>query len=211
MTKGSRWSGPITHRRSNRQSPTCRWHLVLLQFRKKQRSPEMGIYTVLISEADRFRQWKRQVVILNSFNWRVQKVSKGSLEKSLTMFYRERDSTRWQRTSVRLLTALAPQGSDASSLLKHLHSHAHKDRQTHRCTHACAHTYAHPTINKNKPLKTYFSLCALLFCQVPWSKVIDSCELLYGCWELNQSRQEKQPVLLTTEPFLQPHKSFLFF
>lgn len=60
-----------------------------------------------------------------------------------------------------------PLGSEASSLQKQLHSHAHKDRQTHRCTHACAHTYAHPTINKNKPLKTYFSLCALLFCQVP--------------------------------------------
>lgn len=150
----------------------------------------MGVYSVIISEADRFRQWKRQVVTPNSFNWRVQKGSKGSLKKSLCLT--ERDSTRWQRTSVRLLTALGHWYLEASSLQKQLHSHAHKDRQTHRCTHACAHTYAHPTINKNKPLKTYFSLCALLFCQVPWSKVTDSCELLYGCWELNQSSQKSR-------------------
>lgn len=31
-----------------------------------------------------------------------------------------------------------------------------------------------------------------------------SCELLSGCWELNHSLLEEQPVLLTSEPPLQP-------
>ena len=37
----------------------------------------------------------------------------------------------------------------------------------------------------------------------------DSCELPYGCWELNPGPLEEQSVLLTTEPSLQPH--FFFF
>jgi hypothetical protein len=37
--------------------------------------------------------------------------------------------------------------------------------------------------------------------------VIDSCELPRGCWELNSGPLEGQPVLLTTEPFLQPHET----
>ena len=36
--------------------------------------------------------------------------------------------------------------------------------------------------------------------------VIDSCEPPCGCWELNSWPLEEQPVLLTSEPFLQlPH------
>ena len=31
-----------------------------------------------------------------------------------------------------------------------------------------------------------------------------SCELPCGCWELNLDPLEEQPVLLTTEPSLQP-------
>ena len=34
--------------------------------------------------------------------------------------------------------------------------------------------------------------------------VIDGCEPPYGCWELNPSPQEEQPVLLDTEPSHQP-------
>jgi hypothetical protein len=32
--------------------------------------------------------------------------------------------------------------------------------------------------------------------------VTDSCELSCGCWELNSSPLEEQPVLLTAEPSL---------
>lgn len=35
--------------------------------------------------------------------------------------------------------------------------------------------------------------------------VAGSCELPYGCWELNPGHLEKQPVLVTAEPSLQPH------
>ena len=38
----------------------------------------------------------------------------------------------------------------------------------------------------------------------PATGVTDSCELPYGCWELNSGPLEEQPVLLTTEPSLQP-------
>lgn len=31
-----------------------------------------------------------------------------------------------------------------------------------------------------------------------------SCELLCGCWELNLSPLEEQPVFLTVEPSLEP-------
>jgi hypothetical protein len=34
--------------------------------------------------------------------------------------------------------------------------------------------------------------------------VTDSCELPCGCWELNPCLLEEQPVLLITEPSLQP-------
>ncbi|CAO2602305.1 hypothetical protein LEMLEM_LOCUS11148 [Lemmus lemmus] len=34
----------------------------------------------------------------------------------------------------------------------------------------------------------------------------DGCEPPCGCWELNSGPLEKQPVLLTTESFLQPPK-----
>lgn len=37
----------------------------------------------------------------------------------------------------------------------------------------------------------------------PGTRVTGSCELLY-CWELNLGFLEKQPVLLTVEPLIQP-------
>ena len=36
------------------------------------------------------------------------------------------------------------------------------------------------------------------------AEVTDGCELTYGCWDSNPSPVEKQPVLLTAEPSLQP-------
>ena len=42
----------------------------------------------------------------------------------------------------------------------------------------------------------------------PGTGVTDSCELPYGCWELNPGPLEEQSVLLTAEPFLQPQKIF---
>ena len=59
----------------------------------------------------------------------------------------------------------------------------------------------------------YFTLFALVvFLRVclceddrsPGTGVLDSYDLPCGCWELNSSPLEKQPVLLTTEPSLQP-------
>ena len=39
----------------------------------------------------------------------------------------------------------------------------------------------------------------------------DICELLCVCWELNPDPLEEQPVILTTEPSLQPPNMFCFF
>jgi hypothetical protein len=39
---------------------------------------------------------------------------------------------------------------------------------------------------------------------IPGAGVTDSCELLCGCWELNLGPLQKQPVLSTPEPALQP-------
>ena len=59
----------------------------------------------------------------------------------------------------------------------------------------------------------YNLLCALIFClnvclcegiRSLGTGVTDSCELLCGCWELNLSPLEEQPVLLTVEPFTEP-------
>jgi len=36
----------------------------------------------------------------------------------------------------------------------------------------------------------------------PGNAVIDSCELPFGCWELNPGLLEEQPVLLTADLFL---------
>ena len=36
----------------------------------------------------------------------------------------------------------------------------------------------------------------------PGTGVTDSCELPYGCWELNSGFLEEQPVLFTAEPSL---------
>jgi len=44
----------------------------------------------------------------------------------------------------------------------------------------------------------------------PGTGVTDSCELTCGCWELKPGPLEEQPVLLTSEPSLQPpHLLFL--
>ena len=39
--------------------------------------------------------------------------------------------------------------------------------------------------------------------------IIDGCEPPCGCWVLNSGPLEKQSVLLTSEPSLQPHNVFL--
>lgn len=39
--------------------------------------------------------------------------------------------------------------------------------------------------------------------------VVDSCEPPRGCWELNPAPLEEQPVLLISEPSLQPWKMIL--
>jgi hypothetical protein len=58
-----------------------------------------------------------------------------------------------------------------------------------------------------------FILCALVFCLYvcQWegtrssgTGVTDSCELPCSCWRVNIGSLEKQPVLLTPEPSLQP-------
>ena len=36
--------------------------------------------------------------------------------------------------------------------------------------------------------------------------ITGGCEPPYDCWKLNSGPQEEQPVLLTTEPSLQPSK-----
>ena len=41
--------------------------------------------------------------------------------------------------------------------------------------------------------------------QMPCIRVIESCELPFGCWESNLDPLEEQPVLLTTDIFLQPN------
>ena len=35
--------------------------------------------------------------------------------------------------------------------------------------------------------------------------ITDSCELPFGCWELNTDLLDEVPMLLTTEPSLQPN------
>jgi hypothetical protein len=37
--------------------------------------------------------------------------------------------------------------------------------------------------------------------------ITDGCEPPCGCWEVNSGPLEEQPVLLTTEPSLQPRSS----
>ena len=63
-----------------------------------------------------------------------------------------------------------------------------------------------------------FNLCTLAFCLHVYlcegfgssgMGVTDSCELPYGCWELNPGPLEEQPVLLTNEPSLQPQNQLL--
>ena len=49
-----------------------------------------------------------------------------------------------------------------------------------------------------KLLKLYF-VC--VFCLY---RVTDGCELSHGCWKLNPGPLQEKPVLLTTEPSLQP-------
>jgi len=38
----------------------------------------------------------------------------------------------------------------------------------------------------------------------PGAGITDSCKLPCGCWDLNSNPLEEQPVVLTTEPSLQP-------
>jgi hypothetical protein len=40
--------------------------------------------------------------------------------------------------------------------------------------------------------------------ETPGTGVTGGCEPPWGCWELNTGPLEEQPVLLTTEPSLQP-------
>lgn len=44
----------------------------------------------------------------------------------------------------------------------------------------------------------------------PGGPFIDGCQLPCGCWELNTSPSEEQPVLLAIGPFLQPIIFFLY-
>ena len=59
----------------------------------------------------------------------------------------------------------------------------------------------------------FIYICALTFClhvylsegvRILGARVTDSGELTCGCWKLNPGPLEEQPVLLTTEPSLQP-------
>jgi hypothetical protein len=47
-------------------------------------------------------------------------------------------------------------------------------------------------------------MCHVCACWTSWSWVIDSCELSYGIWELNQGPLQEQHVLIVSEPSLQP-------
>lgn len=49
-------------------------------------------------------------------------------------------------------------------------------------------------------------LCTLVFKVVrfPGNRIANSCEVPCGCWVLNPGPLEEQPVVLTTEPSLQP-------
>lgn len=52
-----------------------------------------------------------------------------------------------------------------------------------------------------------FYLCSLHVCEGirnPGTGVTDKCELPCGCWEMNPGPLEELPVLLTTEPCLEP-------
>jgi hypothetical protein len=51
------------------------------------------------------------------------------------------------------------------------------------------------------------SALPVCFCEgagLPRIGIIDNCELPCGCWELNLSPLEEQPMLLTTKQFLKP-------
>lgn len=47
------------------------------------------------------------------------------------------------------------------------------------------------------------------WCQVARNGVTDGCELIFRCWELNLGSLEEHPVLSTTEPSLQLHRSMV--
>jgi hypothetical protein len=48
-------------------------------------------------------------------------------------------------------------------------------------------------------------------CQIPRNGITDSCELPCGCWELDLSPLEEQPVLFTAELYLQPPDYFFLY
>jgi hypothetical protein len=52
-----------------------------------------------------------------------------------------------------------------------------------------------------------FSQMAEIF-RAPGTGVQDGCELPCGCWEPSLGPLQKQPVLLTTEPLIQPYTYF---
>jgi hypothetical protein len=69
------------------------------------------------------------------------------------------------------------------------------------------------SISNTRCYSFIFILCTLVFClhvclcedvRSIGTRVTNNCELLCGCWELNQDPLEEQPVFLTTEPSLQP-------
>ena len=54
------------------------------------------------------------------------------------------------------------------------------------------------------PLMVCLHVCLCEGVRSLGTRVTDCCELPPGCWELNPGPLEEQPVLLTTEPSLQP-------
>jgi hypothetical protein len=61
----------------------------------------------------------------------------------------------------------------------------------------------------SKRFFVFMYMSALAACTPPCQKmasapITDGCEPPYSCWELNSGPLEEQPVLLTSEPALQP-------
>lgn len=53
-------------------------------------------------------------------------------------------------------------------------------------------------------------MCLCEVVRFPGTGIADSCELLRGCWESDPGPLEKQAVLLTTDPSMQPLYSAFF-
>jgi hypothetical protein len=65
----------------------------------------------------------------------------------------------------------------------------------HECMHACMHVWC-----LQRPEEGTRS---------PGTGVTNDCKPPRECWESNPDPQQEQPVLLTVEPFLQPHMFFI--